>query len=77
LANEEEELAREIEELERKKNERECVVEEKERMLREKCEWPNIHKAVTCQIISDKPSTNVIFKSSKYSFKNGNLCKDS
>jgi cell shape-determining protein MreC len=77
LAHEEEELTREIEELERKKNEGESVVEEKERILREKREWPTIHKAVTCQIISDKPSTNVIFKSSKYSFKNGNLCKDS
>jgi hypothetical protein len=77
LANEEDELEREIEELERKKHEKESVIEEKERMLREKCEWPNIHKAVTCQIISDKPSTNVIFKSLKYTFKNGNLCKDS
>jgi len=77
LTREEEELALEIEELERKKNEKERVLDEKEWAIREKCEWPTIHKAVICQILSDKPSTNVIFKGSKYTFKNGNLCKDS
>lgn len=50
-------MAREIEVLERVKCEMGLVVRRKEREIKEKCEMPTIHKGVTCQILSDKPST--------------------